>query len=308
MAKGNTMKTSLFSRYTWLIETIGRNGRIAFEGIDQAWMLSSLNQDKEHLPKKTFQNHCAKIKELFGFDILCDKKDDYRYYIDNAENLERGDIRRWLFNSISVNNMMNEYPFLKNRVIFDRTPDGHRCLLSLLRSMKTGLMVRFCYRSFRGGKPMVVRVAPYCIRAFKLDWYLLGKMFPGGHLQIFSLDRISEIEITGPTFILPVDFNGEKIFSDFYGALITDAPHPQEIKLKVKYGQQEFFRVRPLHHTQREVETTPEYSVFSYRLCPTTDFIQAVLSQGYTVEVLEPQSLRESVTNNLQKSIEMYSR
>ena len=46
-----------------------------------------------------------------------------------------------------------------------------------------------------------------------------------------------------------------------------------------------------LHHTQVEVERNEEYSIFEYRLCPSFDFRQKLLSMGGSVEVLAPTEL-----------------
>lgn len=52
----------------------------------------------------------------------------------------------------------------------------------------------------------------------------------------------------------------------------------------------QYVRALPLHHTQREVETGEWYSVFEYRLKPTFDLKQELLSRGDAVEVLSPRS------------------
>lgn len=306
MVKDNNKNSGLLGRYVWLVEVIGRNRKITFDAINKIWLESPLNPMKEPLPKKTFQNHCAKIKEIFGVDILCDRKANYSYYLDNMKDLKRGDFRRWLFGSISVNNMMNEYPFLRDRVVFDRTPETGKCMVPLLESMKTSLMVRFEYHGYRDNDIHIFKVAPYCLKVFRFDWYLLGKVSPVGRLQIFSMDRISNLEITGPVFHLPVNFNGEKFFENYYGAMVTDVPKLQKIILKARDGHQEYLRVRPLHHSQREIEIHPDWSLFQYELCPAADFIESILSRGNAVEVLEPQSLREQVVLNLKKALSRY--
>lgn len=121
------------------------------------------------------------------------------------------------------------------------------------------------------------------------------------------MDRISNLEITGPVFHLPVNFNGEKFFENYYGAMVTDVPKIQKVILKVRDGHQEYLRVRPMHHSQREIEIHPDWSLFQYELCPAADFIEAILSQGNAVEVLEPQSLREQVVLNLKKALSRYT-
>lgn len=94
MVKDNNKNSGLLGRYVWLVEVIGRNSKITFDEINKIWLESPLNPMKAPLPKKTFQNHCAKIKEIFGVDILCDRKANYSYYLDNIKDLKRGDFRR----------------------------------------------------------------------------------------------------------------------------------------------------------------------------------------------------------------------
>jgi hypothetical protein len=47
------------------------------------------------------------------------------------------------------------------------------------------------------------------------------------------------------------------------------------------------------------VECTEEYSIFEYRLCPSFDFRQKILSLGVAVEVLAPKALREEMDINI---------
>lgn len=70
---------------------------------------------------------------------------------------------------------------------------------------------------------------------------------------------------------------------------------PQIIKLKVSDFQANYLRSLPLHHTQKELERTDRYTIFSYYLRPSFDLIQELLSMGETVEVLEPTSLRSEM-------------
>ena len=61
--------------------------------------------------------------------------------------------------------------------------------------------------------------------------------------------------------------------------------------LKVDSWQSKYLRTLPLHHSQVEVERNEEYSIFEYRLCPSFDFRQKILSMGVAVEVLAPAKL-----------------
>ncbi|MBQ9435721.1 MAG: WYL domain-containing protein [Bacteroidales bacterium] len=56
-----------------------------------------------------------------------------------------------------------------------------------------------------------------------------------------------------------------------------------------------YFRSLPLHHSQKEEIREDKYSVFAYFIRPTFDFIQEILSMGETVEIVEPQMLRNEI-------------
>ena len=68
----------------------------------------------------------------------------------------------------------------------------------------------------------------------------------------------------------------------------------------------QYVRALPLHHTQREVETGEWYSVFEYRVKPTFDLKQELLSRGDAVEVLSPRSLRDEMQSEIKRLQSLY--
>lgn len=68
----------------------------------------------------------------------------------------------------------------------------------------------------------------------------------------------------------------------------------------------QYVRALPLHHTQREVETGEWQSVFEYRMKPTFDLKQELLSRGDAVEVLSPLSLRNEMQSEIKRLQALY--
>lgn len=121
---------------------------------------------------------------------------------------------------------------------------------------------------------------------------MLGKSEGYDELRLCALDRIKALEPTECKFKLPKKFDAEKFFEDYYGIIIGDEDFDVEpVALKVDSWQSKYLRTLPLHHTQVEVERNEEYSIFEYRLCPSFDFRQKILSMGGAIEVLAPQKL-----------------
>ena len=76
----------------------------------------------------------------------------------------------------------------------------------------------------------------------------------------------------------------------------------EPVALKIDADQSNYVRTLPLHHTQKEVERNEEYSIFEYRLCPTFDFQQKLLSMGDSVGVLAPVLLKDMLRTKAEKT------
>ena len=62
-----------------------------------------------------------------------------------------------------------------------------------------------------------------------------------------------------------------------------------------------------MHNSQHELKRTEEYSIFSLRVRPTYDFKQKILSLGSTVEVLQPESFRKEIAEELKNTLKQYT-
>ena len=80
----------------------------------------------------------------------------------------------------------------------------------------------------------------------------------------------------------------------------------EEILVKADKDQSNFLKGLPLHHSQRIVEETDDYTIFSWRLKPSYDFIQQLLTMNAHIEVLESASLRKHVKALLQEMLGIY--
>ena len=106
---------SLFKQYIWLIETIRRNGRMTLGEISELWRQQE-ESDGQELSRTTFNRHRDSILDIFGVIIECDRKDGYRYYIENEEVLKENSIQNWMFSTLSVSNMLDGNVGLQDRI------------------------------------------------------------------------------------------------------------------------------------------------------------------------------------------------
>lgn len=293
------MTKDLISKYIWLIDTINTAGwsGITLKEISAKWERNDRLSGGEDYPKRSFHNHVAAARELFGIEIACHKSTN-SYYIANSRELkDSSGFKGWLLDALSLNSQLEESSQLKDRILIEEIPSGKEFLPIVLEAMRDGKMLTFSYKPFwveDGYVSNFYHVEPYALKVFKRRWYLLGK-YGDSPLKVYALDRMLDIDIEFESFTLPADFNAEEFFGACFGVMMTEE-EPQLIKLKVNAFQSKYLRTLPLHPSQEEVERTEDYSIFTYFLRPTFDFIQELLSLGITAEVMSPKTLRKEIS------------
>lgn len=301
------MSINLLNKYVWLVETIYKNKYISYEEINEKWLDDDISEGVE-IPKRTFHTWIHEAEEMFGLVILCERKGGYNYYIENAEEIKQGGLRNWLLNTISTGNLLMNNQQLKDRILLEEVPSVNDHLEPIIKAMRSNLTLTISYKSYWRDESSTFDVEPYCVKVFKQRWYLVGKSPYYDQVRIYALDRILDLEITDVKFKMPAKFNPTEFFEFFYGIIAHENPEVETIKLKVSAGQSNYLRSLPLHHSQKEIEKTEDYSIFKLRLCPEFDFQQEILSQTPEIEVLEPEWLRKEISEKLSVSIKKYKK
>ena len=216
------MAKDLFNRYIWLVDTIYQAHGITFEEINEKWLRNSMSEGLD-IPLKTFHNHRKAIEEIFDISIVCDKRGGYKYYIENADDMEKGGIRTWLLNTFAVNNLINESHHLKRRILFEQIPSGQKYLTPLIEAMRDGKTVVLRYKSFWRQDEYSVEVEPFLVKVFRQRWYLLARNPRKDVLRIYALDRIRELRQAENTFTVP-----KEILSHGYNVEVLAPKHVRD--------------------------------------------------------------------------------
>jgi len=306
MAKLN--EALLFRSYIWLIDTIYSAGHITREEINRKWAReSSLNYKNESaIPERTFHNWKHACEEMFDVNIECDRARGRAYYIENAEDMQKGGIRNWLINTFAVNNLITESKHLKGQILFEPIPSGQRFLTPIIEAMRDKTALVLTYQSFQYANTVTYIVYPYCVKVFKQRWYMLAKKEGKTDLRLFALDRFVSLEPTDKSYKIPKDFDAEKYFASTYGVSGVEVP-PEHIEIKVRAMQANYLRSLPLHSSQKEIEKNEDYSIFRYFVVPSYEFKQELRSHGADLEVLSPQWFRDEMSDEIAELHEIYT-
>ena len=170
--------------------------------------------------------------------------------------------------------------------------------------MRKNRQITIDYEDFFGNTIQGLKVNPYFIRLFKRRWYVMALVMPKKEIHRFGLDRIKRIEVLDSKFNYPKNFSPQEYYTDYYG--VFHDKKPIAIRLKAYREKPHYLRSLPLHHSQREIETNNNYTIFEYIIAPTYDFIQEILSHGNQLEVLSPDTFRQQIKAFIQEMHDFY--
>ena len=293
-------------KYTWLIDTIRRAGKISHKELSDRWEREQNLSNNKRLQRATFNRWRAAILDQFSIDIQCERVGGYLYYISNAENIDNDKLKQWMLDSFAVGNTIGDNRSLKDRILVDEIPSGRDHLPTILAAMKENHVVNITYRSFKSTRSHTFPIEPYCVKLFDNRWYVLAHNINYGDVRLYGLDRIELAEIATETFKLPKGFDAEEFFSTAYGIVVGSGEKPVRIVIRANEDHKHYLKSLPLHHSQRLIEDHGEYADFDLYLAPSYDFVMKLLQVGAMVEVLKPASLRKTMKRWISDMYDLY--
>ena len=296
---------SQLKKHIWLINTIRRHGKISFRELSELWERNKDMSDYQPLHRGTFNRWRGDIRKIMHIDIDCQKTGGYLYFISNSDDIDDDKLKKWMLDTFSLGNLVEENLSLKNRILVEEIPSGLIHLTPIMEAMKENKVVEMTYTSFRTGDTQIIIVEPYCVKLFEGRWYLLAKPTAQDKMRIYGLDRIQSLTTLEHTFNLPVGFSASESFESMYG-IVSENVKPQRIVLRAYKQHKHYIKSLPIHHSQRLIEDNGEYADFELYVAPTYDFIMRLLHDGAWLEVISPVSLRKAIKGWISDMYELY--
>ena len=106
------------NRYIWLVDTLVRAGQkgLTFEEINDKYRYNDSISNGGEYALRTFHDHRKSVEEIFGIEIACNRSDN-RYYIRDTDDIKSpGYFRKWLLETISLNNTIAANDRLRDRM------------------------------------------------------------------------------------------------------------------------------------------------------------------------------------------------
>ncbi|MCH5214571.1 MAG: WYL domain-containing protein [Muribaculaceae bacterium] len=278
-------------KYIWVIDTIYRAKQLSLSELSARWRADMGLRPDDKINRSTFTRWREDIYSQFGVVISCKRPGGYKYFIENPEIIEENKVNKWMLDTIATGNLINSNISVSNRILVTSIPSGNEHLKSIIDALKTNTRIEITYRQF-DRESFTYTVDPYCVKLFENRWYVLARNNRNS-MRLYCLDRILDVAPCNEHFDLPEDFDAEEYFAPYYG--VVTGEEPERIVIRAYDVHRHYMASLPLHFSQELIEDTGEYSDFQLYVAPTYDLVMKLLSFGSMIEVLRPESLRETM-------------
>lgn len=174
---------------------------------------------------------------------------------------------------------------------------GLERLSELFYAIVNKQVLSIVYQSFN--KPSITQtIHPYYIKQYNNRWFLFGLSDQYNTISNLPLDRIVEVHSTAKRYIENTKINFDEYFDEIVGVTIPKDGSVESVLLKFDAERFQYVVSKPLHHTQKTKDKNS--GLIEIRVIPNKELESLILSFGSQVEVIEPISLREKISSQLE--------
>ncbi len=298
---------SKLKKCLYLINLMERKGAMTLKEINDCYQYSSLYEGDEFLPR-TFLRYREYIEETFPCYIDYNQRTG-KYELRHHKSLygENDSLFDYLLSAYHIEGITELALKHREKIMLTEAPTGVENVQMILEAIDKKKGIECDYYSFNKKTKKTHVMIPYFLRTWEQRWYLAAELNNHHHgIAIFALERMDNITLTEEKMTPTHNITVDEYFDGCFGANHSDEQKPERILIKVYSTQVEYVKALPIHESQKEIETTDEWSIFEYWLVPCYNFYQQLLWHREKLEVIEPQYVRDEIKMTIQKMLEHY--
>ncbi|MEP1306533.1 MAG: WYL domain-containing protein [Balneola sp.] len=161
------------------------------------------------------------------------------------------------------------------------------------------------YQDFKSESIYSYTFHPYYLKQYNNRWFVIGlnKDHDIGTWTV-ALDRIQKIDYSTAKYISS-ETNWNDYFFDIIGVTRPEDADTQKIIFEFTKEQAPYVITKPIHPTQKH-EWNDDMLQVSIEVIPNYELESLILSFGEKVKVLEPESLKDRISNRAHEASEIY--
>jgi predicted DNA-binding transcriptional regulator YafY len=159
------------------------------------------------------------------------------------------------------------------------------------------------YKAASTRKETARKVDPYKIGIFSGNFYLIGYCHLRKTVRTFSIDRISDAQLTEDTFEIPKDFSIEDYMQTAFRVMTGK---PERVQILFSQKAAEVVKEKIWHPSQEIRELSDGRVLISLQVAVNYEIQSWIMGFGSTAQVIEPKQLRQKITEDMKAALENY--
>jgi predicted DNA-binding transcriptional regulator YafY len=184
---------------------------------------------------------------------------------------------------------------------FEQNPylKGLNFFTELFNAIQYKKVIEIQYQGFNQSNPVGMTIHPYFLKQYNSRWFLFGFNGEFETISNLALDRIAEIKDSGKVFIENRSIDFEEYFEDVIGVTVNSNQDPVKVTLQISKNIWPYIQTKPIHGSQKIKLKGNTFTIITLDLIPNYELESIILSYGEGIEVLEPLSLRNRISERL---------
>lgn len=275
--------------------------------INESYQYSSLYEGDDIIPR-TFLRYKDFIEVNFPCYIEYNARTGkYELHRHKALYGEDDSLFDYLLSAYHIEGMTELALKHRDKIVLNEAPTGVEQVQIILEAIDKKRGIECDYYSYNKKSVKQQKLIPYFLRTWENRWYLVAEPDNHHHGQsVFALERMDNIRLTEEKMLPSKNITAEEYFDGSFGINHSDDQKPKRILIKVYSTQVEYVRALPIHESQKEIETTDEWSIFEYRIIPCFNLYQQLLWHRERIEILEPMSVRDEMKKIIEDIQKIY--
>ncbi|MGO1597082.1 MAG: helix-turn-helix transcriptional regulator [Sphingobacterium sp.] len=180
-------------------------------------------------------------------------------------------------------------------VSFEQNPylKGLNYFTELFNFLQNQQVLEVEYQGFKQKNISSIVFHPWHLKQYNNRWFLFGLNEHYGSVSNLAIDRIISISNSPEKYIVNEDIDFEELFEDIVGVSINLAGTTERIMIKVSNEVWPYIESKPLHGSQKVKSKTADSVLIQLDVQINHELIALLFSHMETVEIIEPETLRE---------------
>ncbi len=184
---------------------------------------------------------------------------------------------------------------------------GLNHLDTLYQAIIKKIVLEIEYQSFSARTSSQILLHAYILKEYNNRWFVVGRNDGETRILTLALDRIIQINFDLDKVYSQQNFDADEYYRNTFGVTVHGDSDLIQIEMRVDRYNAPYVLTKPIHHSQKLLERYPNGSILiSLYVHHNFEIERLILGFADSVEVVQPQRLRDRIAMKLRKGYSNY--